>query len=1013
MPELEAQPRRRRAPLPVQREDDDLEEFYTDAEHARQVFDTLLTAAELPRYLLIVHGVGGIGKSTLLKMYRLACCRRHVPVALIGGEDTRSSLDVLASWAGDLGRSRVKLPTFSKTSERYRALQAKVEARIQKANEVLQGAASELGKAGVKVAVEMAASTIPVAGPLAAALGGAGAEAAINWLRGILKKPDLDLYLDPAQQLTDDFVDDLAHAAQRRRLVLMIDTYEQMAAMDGWICDLARRLPPNVLLVVAGRAIPDWERDWPGWMARAEIAALEEMAPDDQRTLVHRYYGCLCGGEPDPKQVEAIVEFARGLPLAVTTVVRLWVKHGVEDLGEVRPQVVADLAERLLEGVPADMRPALEAAAVLRFFNADSLRALIDRGDADALYAELKRWPFIRPRHEGLAVHDTMREVMNQALAERTRAGFCALNERAAAYYKTRQAEMSGEAQQQAALEWLYHQLQADERQGVALLEQLFYEAERRWQPAFKRRLLDEVMPAKLAESSHRHRRQFLEVRMAKGWPDQEKACRELLREDVDDLVRARTLRSLGEALSFQHKPVEARACLEQALRLCEQLNEPIETAWARLELCWRIHDLDTTREQTWLAFRAFEQAGDAYGMALAELELGYNHLSRWQPIEAREVFARSMARQEQLGHRHEAAMARERIGQAYLIEGDFRRAIASKEQALKVFEELGAEWAIAWTLDELATCLIWTGDWERALACAQRAQDIFGEWKDHRAVACTVRQGEVYRNQGRFELALEAYNHALGETPGYNVWASHDAHSGRGYIHLARGEFDQALAEFEQAIKGFVQDGQVFTAGMIGDRHLGDLYLANGRLDDALQRYRSSLAAAESKGNHAFECLALVGMCQAYLKQAVLAAHTTLLARAEALATQYGYNHLLGHTGALKGHQALSVEMTAGGQLETVVGHYFAALASALRFNRFELDEILTEIMAHCRPAGANGQQVLLALRAYWDAGTDDQGVPLLEAERVARNREPGDGLAQMTVSERLEQALAQPMER
>lgn len=35
-------------------------------------------------------------------------------------------------------------------------------------------------------------------------------------------------------------------------------------------------------------------------------------------------------------------------------------------------------------------------------------------------------------------------------------------------------------------------------------------------------------------------------------------------------------------------------------------------------------------------------------------------------------------------------------------------------------------------------------------------------------------------------------------------------------------------------------------------------------------------------------------------------------------------------------------------------------------------------------------------------------EGIPLLEAERIARQREPGDGSPQRTVAEQIEKALA-----
>jgi len=80
------------------------------------------------------------------------------------------------------------------------------------------------------------------------------------------------------------------------------------------------------------------------------------------------------------------------------------------------------------------MRPAFEVAAVLRYFNVEVLDALLDDGNTATFYAELRRWPFIRSRREGLVVHATMREMINEALHVHTPERFRSLHERAAAY---------------------------------------------------------------------------------------------------------------------------------------------------------------------------------------------------------------------------------------------------------------------------------------------------------------------------------------------------------------------------------------------------------------------------------------------------------------------------------------------------------------------------------------------------------------------------------------------------
>src|SRR5579864_4340533 len=113
-------------------EDSDLEQFYTDSEHARQVFEQLATSANLPKRILVIHGLGGVGKSTLLKIYTLTCRKHHIPAALVASEEAPSPVDVLAEWETDLNHDGITLPSFQKTLNHYRAIQAKIESEAQK-----------------------------------------------------------------------------------------------------------------------------------------------------------------------------------------------------------------------------------------------------------------------------------------------------------------------------------------------------------------------------------------------------------------------------------------------------------------------------------------------------------------------------------------------------------------------------------------------------------------------------------------------------------------------------------------------------------------------------------------------------------------------------------------------------------------------------------------------------------------------------------------------------------------
>ena len=197
------------------------------------------------------------------------------------------------------------------------------------------------------------------------------------------------------------------------------------------------------------------------------------MTEDIMRELIHRYYATMRGGEPDPVQVDAIIKFARGLPMVVTSAVQLWVKYGVEDFQSVKAEIVANLVDRLMEGVPSSLIPALEAAAVVRWFDQPILRAVTEQEDVRDVYNELRRFPFVRTRVEGLALHDSVREMMDENLRVHDFERYAELHKRAAEYFEEQLQKTTTTEIDKYELEKIYHWLLIDEHKGTQIFTKL------------------------------------------------------------------------------------------------------------------------------------------------------------------------------------------------------------------------------------------------------------------------------------------------------------------------------------------------------------------------------------------------------------------------------------------------------------------------------------------------------------------------------------------------------------
>ncbi|WP_327589569.1 ATP-binding protein [Nonomuraea sp. NBC_00507] len=229
------------------------------------------------------------------------------------------------------------------------------------------------------------------------------------------------------------------------RAVLLIDAFERIQGLEGWLHErFLPRLPEGVLVVVAGRIPPDmiWQAD-PGWADMLRVMTLRELAPDDARALMQ------CRGVAADLH-EPLLAFAGGHPLALA----LGAAAAVKDYqagSRWRPDqnVVATLLEQLIGEVPsAAHRRALQVCARAYITTEALLRAVMpdevtpDDGIAP-LFAWLRRLPFVESTATGLFPHDVVREVLEADLRWRDPHGHADVHQRIHAHLA---GELSGAA---------------------------------------------------------------------------------------------------------------------------------------------------------------------------------------------------------------------------------------------------------------------------------------------------------------------------------------------------------------------------------------------------------------------------------------------------------------------------------------------------------------------------------------------------------------------------------------
>jgi len=247
------------------------------------------------------------------------------------------------------------------------------------------------------------------------------------------------------------------------------------------------------------------------------------------------------------------------------------------------------------------------------------------------------------------------------------------------------------------------------------------------------------------------------------------------------------------------------------------------------------------------------------------------------------------------------------------------------------------------------------------------------------------------------------------------------------GAVCLKCGKLDEAEEYLSQALTA----GQRLHAHFhLPPFHLATVYELLKNFEKVEHFYQFTQAETHLLDRHYYECGALTGLVRVKQAWNGYTAIPSLWTEAGHLAQQYEYNDHLTSLYLTRG------QITWDGHIpdwesgfDSAFHSFQHALIHALRYNRFLLDEALSgreqgtplrPLIPYCLERGEEGQQMLIALHDWWQSGGNavgisrpdtispiPEGIALLEAERIAREREPGDGSRQKEVVEQINAAL------
>jgi hypothetical protein len=235
--------------------------------------------------------------------------------------------------------------------------------------------------------------------------------------------------------------------------VLLIDTYETLAALDDWLREgFIPQLTENTLIVLAGRLSPSpgWVSD-AGWQEIAHSVSLRNLNPQESQTYL------ASRAIPTIKH-QAALEFTHGHPLALSLVADVLAQgQEMNFQPEVAPNVVKTLLERFIQDIPtSEQRLALEAFALVRLTTEKLLSQMLDLPDVYELFEWLRQLSFTDSGQLGIFPHDLVREVLIADLRWRNPDRYMELHQRSRNYYMNLLEQVQGFEQQRVLFDYIF-----------------------------------------------------------------------------------------------------------------------------------------------------------------------------------------------------------------------------------------------------------------------------------------------------------------------------------------------------------------------------------------------------------------------------------------------------------------------------------------------------------------------------------------------------------------------------
>ncbi|MGH3310893.1 MAG: hypothetical protein ACRDP3_09940 [Streptomyces sp.] len=359
------------------------------------------------QFLFYVHGLGGVGKTTLLRHWEYLA-REHGAVTARVGDEVHSAVEAMEAVAGQLEKQGRPLKKFAKQAAAYHRRRHEAETASTETQPPTASASStvvaQLGLAGLGLVPGVGT----VAGVLDLQQAALGADKVRDLFRSRFRKhEDLQLVLSPLETLTPVFLEELSEIAERNTwVVLFFDTLERTGPLlETWLRDITLEsrygtLPVNVQTVMCGQGRLETEC-WGDSLSLVQHVPLAVFTEDEARQLLAAH------DVTDERVIEVVLQLSGRLPAWVDALAQAR-PAGPDAVGDPTDSAV----ERFLKWeTDPDRRQTALACALPRQLNEDLYRLLAPEPLAGE-YAWLRGLTFVSGDNGHSRYHDVVRTPM-------------------------------------------------------------------------------------------------------------------------------------------------------------------------------------------------------------------------------------------------------------------------------------------------------------------------------------------------------------------------------------------------------------------------------------------------------------------------------------------------------------------------------------------------------------------------------------------------------------------------